>query len=205
MRGDSLRDLYAKTLALLGLGVLAGVGALVDFWPVGFNLPHLAPVLQYPQVAVALPADSRAFASDIETTVTRRVDGEVMAVAQAPFDAMVIPVTAPGDEPLGRSISLPEPAVRVLAMVATPAPDPEALQDVAAMALAHEDAFDSFVPQMVRFEPVGLADEDDGRGFVTTAFKKTGSSIARTGVRTGASIVDAVRAVGGVVRRALPN
>jgi hypothetical protein len=33
MRGDSVRDFYAKTLALLGLGMLAGTGALVDNWP----------------------------------------------------------------------------------------------------------------------------------------------------------------------------
>ena len=33
MRGDSLRDLYAKVIAVVGLGVLAGAGALVDYWP----------------------------------------------------------------------------------------------------------------------------------------------------------------------------
>jgi hypothetical protein len=35
--------------------------------------------------------------------------------------------------------------------------------------------------------------------------KRTGTSIARTGRRTGASIVEAFRVVSGAVRRALPN
>ena len=42
MRGDSLRDLYAKTLAVLGLGLLAGAGAVVDYWPVGSSAPAIA-------------------------------------------------------------------------------------------------------------------------------------------------------------------
>jgi hypothetical protein len=45
-----------------------------------------------------------------------------------------------------------------------------------------------------------------GQGsFITSAFRRTGASIVRTGVKTGSSLVDAVRVVGGVVRRALPD
>lgn len=39
MRGDSLRDFYAKTMAVLGLGLLACAGAVVDYWPVSGDLP----------------------------------------------------------------------------------------------------------------------------------------------------------------------
>jgi hypothetical protein len=41
VRGDSLRDLYAKTLAVMGLGLLAAAGAVVDYWPVGGELPRV--------------------------------------------------------------------------------------------------------------------------------------------------------------------
>ena len=55
MRGDSLRDLYAKTLALFGLALLAGVGALVDYWPAPVALPAVASPAVRP-VPAALPA-----------------------------------------------------------------------------------------------------------------------------------------------------
>src|SRR5262249_25621578 len=55
MRGDSVRDFYAKALALLGLAVLAGTGALVDYWPTGFALPDTSSALRLPALAQALP------------------------------------------------------------------------------------------------------------------------------------------------------
>lgn len=39
MRGDSLRDFYAKSLALVGLGMLGVVGAAVDNWPSAMTVP----------------------------------------------------------------------------------------------------------------------------------------------------------------------
>lgn len=48
MRGDSLRDLYAKALALLGLGLLGAAGALVNYWPVRGDLPAVASTLARP-------------------------------------------------------------------------------------------------------------------------------------------------------------
>lgn len=55
MRGDSLRDLYAKALALLGLGLLAATGALVDYWPVQTDMPGISSALVLP-AGVALPS-----------------------------------------------------------------------------------------------------------------------------------------------------
>jgi len=53
VRGDSLQDLYAKIAAVLGLGLLALSGAVVDYWPVGTPLPAIAPALPRPAPAVA--------------------------------------------------------------------------------------------------------------------------------------------------------
>jgi hypothetical protein len=50
-----------------------------------------------------------------------------------------------------------------------------------------------------------VAADDDGEGFVKAAFRRTGSSIVWTGVKTRTSLVGAVRIVSNVVRRALPN
>ena len=56
MRGDSLRDFYAKTLAVVGLGLLAGAGAIVDYWPVGGPLPGVSNVAALtPALGVTLP------------------------------------------------------------------------------------------------------------------------------------------------------
>ena len=47
--------------------------------------------------------------------------------------------------------------------------------------------------------------DHDRDGFLTGAVKRTGTSIARTSMKTGSSIWDAIRAVPGFVRKALPN
>jgi hypothetical protein len=55
--------------------------------------------------------------------------------------------------------------------------------------------------------PVVLADvrTESGESSLTGVFRRTGSSIVKTGARTGASIFDAVRVVSGVMRRAIPT
>ena len=50
----------------------------------------------------------------------------------------------------------------------------------------------------------GPADSTDD-SFLTGAFKRTGTSIVKTSMKTGVSIFDAVRVVGSAVRRALPD
>jgi hypothetical protein len=44
MRGDSLRDFYAKSLALLGLAFLGALGAAVDYWPTNLAIPRISEV-----------------------------------------------------------------------------------------------------------------------------------------------------------------
>ena len=58
-------------------------------------------------------------------------------------------------------------------------------------------------------EPAALLiasrENDDEDGLLSGAMKKTRASIVKGGAKTGASILDAFRAVSGAVRRALPN
>ena len=55
-------------------------------------------------------------------------------------------------------------------------------------------------------EPPGvLANADEREGAITGALKRTGSSIVRTSMKTGASFVDMLRVVNRAVRRALPD
>lgn len=205
VRGDSLRDLYAKTLALLGLGMLAGVGALVDYWPAGITLPRVASALRVPAPAASQhhDVDVPAIAAPRTVTVAARRVAPV-PVASGPA-LLSLPAEGHAGAPLGTTLSLTDPAPAVLLASAIPVVDDRA----AVMALAMVEDVE-FAPDALQDVPaaqtaVQQVSVDEGDGFLTGAFKKTGSSIVKTSVRTGASIFDAVRVVGGVVRRALPN
>ena len=202
--------MYAKTLALLGLAVLAGVGALVDYWPVGLTFPATQapallpdpvdrtllarePIEVVPVVAWAgLPARERAAALKITSRQ-----------AQAEPPAFLTAETAATSGAL-----VPEPVLFVaddaLAAASSPARIIAATPDQA-VTLDHALADEAAAPAPMRASVAAASGGDDGDGLITGAFKKTGSSIVKTGARTGASIVDAMRVVSGVVRRALPT
>ena len=94
VRGDSLRDFQAKVLAIAGLGVLAGVGALVDYWPTGSNVPAMVSgSLARPAVPVPTPASvaAREIGTAIGTavpmpaaSVTRRAQSETQPATVEP-------------------------------------------------------------------------------------------------------------------------
>jgi hypothetical protein len=214
VRGDSLRDLYAKTLALLGLGVLAGAGAVVDFWPAGVRLSPIASALPLPEtaqgvvIALAEPAaptvgrTSRAGAGITNAVFTRVADRSV-----EPLNVRLSPALAD----VGTPVAFIEPVMTVAentsgsglaASADAGLVQPETpLDDVALYPVS-----DFWSAASSWSQPVALdAGGPDDPGFFAGAFRKTGSSILRTGARTGASIVGAVRVVGVAVRRALPN
>jgi hypothetical protein len=202
VRGDSLRDLYAKTLALLGLGVLAATGALVDYWPTGVTVPDASSALDLPALAHALPtADSPStrLARESSSRTPRRLPVQdrtfVPAVAYTS-----LPVAAVSDEGVGERVGLGAPVTRT-AMLVTPASfdADNAAADLSDLRLTLAPA------ARTDLEPPTLAASADADGFITGAFKKTGTSIVKTSVKTGASIVDAMRVVSGAVRKALPN
>ena len=201
MRGDSLRDFYAKSLALVGLAALAGVGAIVDYWPTDVRPSRV--------VAGGLPSPARALAaspadSDFIQTLTGRSRAFVVATARAvsPRQTAIVETTSPVPDPapvpapesLAVTTSTEIPAATPIDLAAPPAPEPLVL-DVAPV-----DELQS--PRVLLAGPA-VQSSDDGSpvALVTGALRKTGQSIIRGGARTGESIKDAMRFVGGAFKR----
>lgn len=197
MRGDSLQDLYAKALALLGLGVLAGTGALVDYWPVGIHMPVAASALTQPSAPQALSLPDLVSPA---RTSNRTLGGRLML---ARYDAVrALPVEVSSDAEVGQPLSLVDPIAHV-ATAESRADDVELRSVFATPDLT--SLTDENLEAMASAPVAAAAEEAASDGFFTGAFKKTGTSIVRSGVKTGTSIVDAMRVVGEAVRRALPN
>ena len=205
MRGDSLRDLYAKTLALLGLGVLAGTGALVDYWPSGVPMPAIDTALVQPEIARSLPVPATQPNFEIPSAPARATRPLVnVELARAESDIPETPQLAlapTSDELLSiASLSAPPPVV-----VQTFAPSPDYTLGAEVTLIEPELAPRPIATLAMSTPPVTLAEDGNLGGRLTGVVKRTGTSIARTGRKTGASIVDAFRAMSGAVRRALPN
>ncbi len=212
MRGDSIRDLYAKTLALLGLGVIAGAGALVDYWPTGITLPVVAPVQTALAPAGPLPLDSVGLPeppAPVMVADARPANRQPARTTEqaSPASDMVLPAAFVRPQPIaltGHDVALAPPVARLSFDVTRSAEPVEMTYEP----LAPEDLelYAEPEPMLIptRASLVSSIAADDGDGLLTGAMKKTGSSIVRTGVKTGASFLDAVRVVSSAVRRALP-
>lgn len=200
MRGDSIRDFYAKTLALLGLGVLAGTGALVDYWPSSsVSLPVADAALMLPDVARSMPVPTSDFSPVLHAAAWTSRPSSRPAPARTP--ALEIQ-TSTDDVSFGQPVALNELAARPASFTLAPLSasggrevsfiEPSQPEPIATMAMLTEPT-------------ATMAVDDDRDGFLTGAVKRTGTSIARTSVKTGSSIWDALRAVPGFVRKVLPN
>jgi hypothetical protein len=192
VRGDSLRDFYAKTLALVGLGLLAAVGALVDYWPVGADAtPDVVAVdLGRPEPLAVPPAVN----VDVPAAVAR---------SEAPVAVMALEADlgVPPGFGLGQPLAIAElaaaPAIEDVA-VAEPVPPAPAFE--VAPVEPPLPLGPDFDPSLVY--PAGAAEDDDGLlADAMGVVKSTGSTIARGGAITGASIVGAFRAVSGAFKK----
>jgi len=203
MRGDSIRDLYAKTLALLGLGLLAGTGALVDYWPSSMSvLPVVGPALTPPDVAWALPEPAPALPEFSMTRAARSAEPQATELVAA-----VAPLTPSSDLFVSRTVALTEPPPAALARIPVQAfvssgeevlftAPPETADTPVVMVAALSSA------------PVSLSGNDERDSFFAGASKRIGgigATIVKGGAKTGASFVDMVRSVNRAVRRVLPD
>lgn len=206
MRGDSIRDLYAKTLALMGLGVLAGAGALVDYWPSGVRLPVVESRFLQPETSLAFAVPEGAFGSELPQTASRPAPRARTFDSPAISLATFIPETA---VPLFTEANAD--AVLTIAAVRTPALVP--------VTFAPQDSLDPLGEEVTLSEPPATWTEStlalstapvvisaaDDSGMLSGMVRATKSSLVVTGRKTGASIVGAFRAVGGAVKKAIPN
>jgi hypothetical protein len=193
VRGDSLRDLYAKSLALLGLAALAGVGALVDYWPADLALPRdIARALPVP----ASPSGIRLPDRDTLTLAAIQPDRPAPrpsarlafvepAAVLAPSDVVAV-LTAPPAPALDvaplqiASLSLTE--VELL----LPPPPAIAVTDLEP-AVSVAQAIPLAAP--VEAEPV----DSSPMQMLTGALRRTGQSIVQGGAKTGETIVGAFK------------
>lgn len=203
VRGDSLRDLYAKALALLGLAVLAAAGALFDYWPITNEFPMVA--------RIATPV-----VRDVPSVALTANAAAAMVAAAEPRDRARPAIAAP--PPVAVPVALAPVAVAAIAISTSAYQMDLGTRAVFApidVAAAEEPALGavsvSAPPQAVVVErmptagpgPGESADDGSAVGAVTDALKKTGQTIARTGARTGASIRDALVSFGGAFRKIL--
>lgn len=195
VRGDSRRDLYSKALALCGLGVLAGAGALVDYWPVGIRFPSSASFASDQTTALA----PLAVPDDAFERVALRASGSRPALVMAKDEPSLKPLPVSlSDLDFGRRVDVAELPPPAFVNVRHEMP----LFQGPTVVLTAPDAALS-APHTVL--AANVSGDDDRDGFLKTAFRRTGNSILWTGMKTGSSLVGAVRIVSNVVRRALPN
>ncbi len=215
MRGDSVRDFYAKTLAVVGLGLIAGAGAVVDYWPVARPLPAVDDRLALFTAPPAIPHNLHA---DIP------LPPRVSSLASAPAPRSVVrpqhvawPAfsSARAAAPRTAALKLPIPKIPAMRMrLTTAAAVPEVPREAAPTieldpsTLGEPVALVAWVPPPpptdARSAGQPSQDGNGQPGFFSGALKKTKDSIARTGAVAGASIADAFKGVFGAFKKVSP-
>lgn len=177
MRGDSLRDFYAKTLAVLGLGVLAATGAAVDYWPVSEDWPTVA------EVSGLQPAVS-ALAQDLNR--------------QIPAPMLTVHTPRPAALPLvsDRFIGFPAAEESAVGLDPLPAPAPEDFVQVnPALPVV-------LLANTINLAPVPVADPtpEESRRLLGDAARRTRESLTAARV----FLNDAFSGLAGAFRRVSP-
>jgi hypothetical protein len=191
VRGDSLRDFYAKTLAVLGLGLLAGAGAVVDYWPVAGPVPAVTSAkLPAPAIPGLVQRLDQRIPAPKLTTATRPVVVRGTILAKNVGSARFLPAAA-------------KPAVTIAAVEA-----PLPVQPVPQASWPTIESQWALLAQPVQevawqFAPAPAATAAHS-GFIGGALRKTKDSIVKTGAVTGATIADAFRGVVGAFKKVSP-
>jgi hypothetical protein len=203
VRGDSLRDFYAKTLAVLGLGLIAGAGAIVDYWPAGLRLP-----------AATSPSIARLTIPPLHQNLNQRVPEPILVSVREPeqlVNAQHVRWPAFASKPRATVAGL-RPAVFTPATASSAAPAAESVAtDVIVPVSYATTPVSDWAPEMIvasRLPPeeldAWLAGPSAPTGFIGGALKKTKDSLVKTGAVTSASFGTAVRGVVGAFKKVSP-
>jgi hypothetical protein len=188
--------------------VLAGVGALVDYWPTGSNVPTVLvgarPVVPVPTAASIAAARVTEIQSAVPMPafpVTRRARSVTQPAALEPVTTMA----AAGALPIGEPVALGAVELTLTQVVPSVPPAPATAAPAEPIALPAPPVVASVEsrPYTPNFTPTFVAPEPEP-GFVMGTLRKTGAGIAKGGAATGASIVDAFRGVAGAFKRVSP-
>ena len=208
VRGDSVRDFYAKTLAVMGLGLIAGAGAVVDYWPVSRPMPA---VDSRAALFTPLPAIPQNFSQDIPLPGPALVRAAIAPAAPVVRAQHVKWPTFAAPNAVLASAGLTKSRRKAL-LESDPA-IPELTSDVATEASAELVAQVGEPVALLAAAPAPEASHAAGAitpgrngqpGFLGGALKKTRDSIVRTGAATGASIADAFKGLFGAVKKVSP-
>jgi hypothetical protein len=196
VRGDSLRDLYAKTLAVLGLGLLAGAGAVVDYWPVGSSTPAISsPSLPHPEVP--------ALTQNLDLTIPAPTAGRPRVVAVHG----TIPARNVGHARFSM-VAVEPRATESIAQAAAPLPALGAPIDSQWPSMLSASNWTQLAVDLEVAPPINAA---PAPGIIGGALRKTKESLVRassvtgsTIAVTGSTIADAIKGVGGAFKKVTP-
>jgi hypothetical protein len=191
----------------MGLGLLAGAGALVDYWPADVRLPRTASVALHPALARAHAVPQTLptlYAANTPTRAARVV------VAPSASSLPVASVSVAGIEPFTHDLSddvaapVESPTLGVLPAVATTAP----AQQVALSLPPATNRVPTDDEQPLRLFSAGENPTAAEGSFFSGAFKVAGDSLANAGgsivnagVKTGQSVAGAFRVAAGAVKK----
>jgi hypothetical protein len=198
MRSHSRVDLYAKVVAVAGLGCLGVAGALVDYASDVENLPPVASVLELDGAPSVLTLVDVAGFSDAGssgmtfTLVSDRRSYESprreFVAYPSPFRSQVVSFVNTSAavprrvRPLPAAMAVPELPLASARLAPPPQiPDVEAEEDTAPIATSL----------------MAMNQQDGDAGFITSVLRKTGSSVGKAGT----SLVGAFRVVGDAVKK----
>jgi hypothetical protein len=195
MRSHSRVDLYAKAVALTGLGCLGIGGALVDYWPTTSDLPAVRSATEFagsPSVStiVDVPGFTSASSAGIRFILGSARDVRTAQVTTKSVEPVTSEIQPISFSPVPRSLTV-DATVRLADLPGQPV-------NLSHAPLIDEPVFTEETPSPAAVMVLNNSEPD---GFLSGVLKKTRASVGSSVGKAGSSLAGAVRVVGGAVRK----